>query len=140
MAPFGIKLRWECFIVLGLDFGFPGLAAEEILETWSWLQSRQKAGSSRVKVHVRAFIHTGTSHTDTYVHRLFPRRGWGVEWRAHSLLIPSPSTLLSPSRPLVFAKLLHFQKRVLTSSGLSYHWIRVGVQVNPFYIVKPVPL
>ena len=63
--------------MLGLDFGFPGLAAEEILETWSWLQSRQKAGSSRVKVHVRAFIHTGTSHTQTHTYIGFFLGGGG---------------------------------------------------------------
>ena len=100
--------------------------------TKSWEQPGQSTCTS---IYSYGYV----AHTDTYVHRLFPRRGWGVEWRAHSLLIPSPSTLLSPSPPLLFAK-LHFQKRVLTSSGLSYHWIRVGVQVNPFYIVKPVPL
>ena len=55
--------------MFGLDFGFPGLSlepVEEILETWSWLQREQKAGSKGQStrtsiysyVHVRAHVRT----------------------------------------------------------------------------------
>ena len=63
--------------MLGLDFGFPGLAAEEILETWSWLQREQKAGSKgqSTRTSIYSYVHV-CAHVRT---KAFCKEGAG-EW------------------------------------------------------------
>ena len=64
---------------VGLDFGFPGLGeepAEEILETWSWLQREQKAGSRGQSTCTSIYSYIVLVQ-NMFVHRLFVWRGVG---------------------------------------------------------------
>ena len=88
--------------------------AEEILETWSWLQRAQKAGSrgqsTCTSIYSYALVHTFV-RTWTFC----KEGGWGAEWRLHSLLIPS---LLAPRLTLAFL-LLYLQSCIFPKEGFD---------------------